>query len=105
MDQKHAMLYPDPNSIPSDQRSSAAAAIGLPVEAPPSYDVAITSPAPAPNVGWMASAPPASTNYNQIHQHPHNVPVVVEQPRYPQAIPNQPTVPPRQSHESTATTG
>ncbi|GBP08047.1 hypothetical protein EVAR_73724_1, partial [Eumeta japonica] len=31
MDQKHAMLYPDPGAMRVDERSSAAAAIGLPL--------------------------------------------------------------------------
>ncbi|KAL9921146.1 uncharacterized protein ACN427_002309 isoform 2-T2 [Glossina fuscipes fuscipes] len=41
MDRKHAMLYPDSSTIPVDERRSASASIGLPTEAPPSYDVAI----------------------------------------------------------------
>lgn len=41
MDRKHAMLYPDSSTIPVDERRSASASIGLPTEAPPSYDIAI----------------------------------------------------------------
>lgn len=41
MDRKHAMLYPDSSNIPVEERRSASVSIGLPTEAPPSYDVAI----------------------------------------------------------------
>lgn len=95
MDQKHAMLYPDTSDMPQDQRSSAAAAMGLPVEAPPSYDMATREPMTQPGIGWSPSAPataPSTSNYN-----PSNVPVIAEQPRYPPQ-PNPTLYPPVQTY-------
>uniref|UniRef100_A0A1I8P1H1 LITAF domain-containing protein n=1 Tax=Stomoxys calcitrans TaxID=35570 RepID=A0A1I8P1H1_STOCA len=112
MDQKHAMLYPDPSAMPNDQRSSAAAAIGLPIEAPPSYDMATRAPmpqAPQSNIGWATNGPPisnapssSSSRYTDYPNHPHNI----DQPRYPspQSGTNQSTVTARESHETTVVT-
>ncbi|XP_075168667.1 lipopolysaccharide-induced tumor necrosis factor-alpha factor homolog [Haematobia irritans] len=115
MDQKHAMLYPDATVMPNEQRSSAAAAIGLPVEAPPSYDVATRAPMPSvmqQNIGWSPNAGPMHMgqsssgrdgDYPNLTQH-HNVPVTIDQ--YPSApvITNQPSFIPRETHESTVVT-
>ncbi|XP_053963458.1 lipopolysaccharide-induced tumor necrosis factor-alpha factor homolog [Anastrepha ludens] len=99
MDQKRAMLYPDIDpahtAATHDHRISASAAMGLPAEAPPSYDMAIASPTPiaagsktqsksegvggAP-LGWAPSAP-----------------AVVTTPE-----PQAPSPPPRQSHTAQA---
>ncbi|XP_061395979.1 lipopolysaccharide-induced tumor necrosis factor-alpha factor homolog [Musca vetustissima] len=95
MDQKHAMLYPDPNAMSTDQRTSAAAAMGLPVEAPPSYDVAVGEQQPQPsqqNIGWAPQAPqPAYGNPSAPS---------VDHISYPptQVITNQPTVPTSSTH-------
>ena len=87
MEQKHAMLYPDTTTIPTDQRSSAAAAIGLPLEPPPTYDVA-TAP-----MGWCPSATdtnyPTSSHYSPQLNHQH-LPVIVEQPNFPLPVNQQP---------------
>ncbi|XP_067632211.1 lipopolysaccharide-induced tumor necrosis factor-alpha factor homolog [Eurosta solidaginis] len=67
MDQKRAMLYPDidpaHNAATRDQRISASAALGLPTEAPPSYDFAIASTStPMPATTPTSSG---STNYQE----------------------------------------
>ncbi|XP_065368652.1 lipopolysaccharide-induced tumor necrosis factor-alpha factor homolog [Calliphora vicina] len=86
MDQKHAMLYPDPNSMPNDQRSSAAAAMGLPVEPPPTYDVATRDGSPSAPIGWTPNATdinyPTSSHYSPHINH-HQLPVIVEQANFP----------------------
>ncbi|XP_011178855.1 lipopolysaccharide-induced tumor necrosis factor-alpha factor homolog [Zeugodacus cucurbitae] len=89
MDQKRAMLYPDidpaaHHAATRDHRISASAAMGLPTEAPPSYDMAIASTstpngphsnsgnssgpsgvigdgAAASSLDWHPSAPPTAT--------------------------------------------
>ncbi|XP_005186934.1 lipopolysaccharide-induced tumor necrosis factor-alpha factor homolog [Musca domestica] len=100
MDQKHAMLYPDPNSMPTDQRTSAAAAIGLPIEAPPSYDVAVGEHQPQTsqqNIGWSSpQAPYGNPTAPAMSSH-----AAGEQIIYPptQVITNQPTVPTATPHQ------
>ncbi|XP_037954885.1 lipopolysaccharide-induced tumor necrosis factor-alpha factor homolog [Teleopsis dalmanni] len=67
MEEKHDMLYPPiesgANSMPHEQRITASASIGLPIEAPPSYDMAISSP------NWTTpTAPQVSSIGFQPHQ-------------------------------------
>lgn len=90
MDQKHAMLYPDPNAVPAaEQRSSAAAAIGLPMEAPPSYDIAMGAGSSSTStyahtsaqvshgpMGWSSNVPAQAAMATNQH-----FPVIVEQPK------------------------
>ncbi|KAM7343300.1 uncharacterized protein ACRADG_010387 [Cochliomyia hominivorax] len=82
MEQKHAMLYPDPNAISPDQRSSAAAAMGLPVEPPPTYDVATQETSTTAPLGWSANTPdihyPTTSHYSP-HMNHHHLPVITEQ--------------------------
>ncbi|XP_014098027.3 lipopolysaccharide-induced tumor necrosis factor-alpha factor homolog [Bactrocera oleae] len=110
MDQKRAMLYPDidpatHNAATRDHRISASAAMGLPTEAPPSYDMAIastsTSSGPTSNggsgagndlvddgatapLGWQPSAPSPATT--PVKQPPAPVPPL-RQPRTAQQTP------------------
>ncbi|XP_017479569.1 PREDICTED: lipopolysaccharide-induced tumor necrosis factor-alpha factor homolog [Rhagoletis zephyria] len=115
MDQKRAMLYPDidpaHNAATHGHRISASAAMGLPAEAPPSYDFAIAStstPTPTPTVsntkggagsgalGWTPSAPAVTTPEPQAPSSqplPHDGqtrPVIVVQP-LPQQQTQSPT--------------
>lgn len=109
MDQKHAMLYPDidpaaHNAATRDHRISASVAMGLPTEAPPSYDMAIASTstpsAPTSNggsgaangdgaaalLGWQPTAPPSTTTTVTQPQAP--IPPL-RQPRTAQQTPLQ----------------
>ncbi|XP_073844558.1 lipopolysaccharide-induced tumor necrosis factor-alpha factor [Musca autumnalis] len=96
MDQKHAMLYPDPNAMPTDQRTSAAASIGLPIEAPPSYDVAVGEQPQSSNqkIGWSSPATVPYANPTAPVMPPQHS-SMGDQVVYPptQVITNQPTVP------------
>lgn len=66
MEQKRAMLYPQvdfntPSApLPTPTNELSAAQLGVPIEAPPSYDVAIAAhtPAPAPAPATIVIAQP-----------------------------------------------
>lgn len=102
MDQKHAMLYPDASAMPVDQRSSAAAAIGLPVEPPPTYDAATREATPAAHLGWQSHASdinyPTSSHYSPNMNH-QQLPIIVEQANIPLPANQQQ---PQQSQQSCA---
>lgn len=101
MDQKHAMLYPDTSTIPAEQRSSAAAAIGLPVEPPPTYDAAVKEPSSSTTpLGWTTNTPdihyPSTSTHYSPHVNHQHLPVITEQTNFPlpanQQQPNQSTI-------------
>ncbi|XP_023304686.2 lipopolysaccharide-induced tumor necrosis factor-alpha factor homolog [Lucilia cuprina] len=97
MDQKHAMLYSDTGNISVDQHSSSAAAIGLPIEPPPTYDAATREATPSAPLGWTTNTPdihyPTSLQYSPHINH-HHLPVIVEQSNFPLPVNQQQPQPP-----------
>lgn len=85
MDQKRAMLYPQvdfnsPSAPSPTPTRELLHPMGLPVEAPPSYDVAVAVPAlPAPAVPVPMVAPP-SQPVIVVQPGPQPPPTVVQTP-------------------------
>ncbi|XP_055921091.1 lipopolysaccharide-induced tumor necrosis factor-alpha factor homolog [Eupeodes corollae] len=84
MDQKHSMMYPSLTGRPGQASSTSQNNAEPPVEAPPSYDMAMGAPSPSTQIGFQNPSqyhpPTISGGLESYNVDPIQHPVAVEEP-------------------------